>query len=456
VTGGRDLDDDGTLDLTEIEQTKVVCPDGTLLVPEGSVGAAGADGFVMHVEATTLPTSSTCVHGGTSYQAWVDWNLDGVHDAGESVGEPGIVCAGGSPSTGATLEGSYSIKSSADLAVLQGVQTITGALVVQDSGLTSLALPDLVSVGSLLILDNVALQSVALPQLQTVARNLVLHNNAHPLTITGLDQLQAVSGTLLISTNGAITGFPMLQSLGVVGSLQLSGAFDQLPTCPMLGTAGEVRLEGCSYTGGGQGSIDGFAGLVAAPQTKVYVRDNAGFGALQAFANLTQVHTLVLSGNADLQSSQAGASLTSVDTLEIGSNGALTGLPAFAQLATAGTIRLEYNDALTSLPPGPGQSLGGMFPALTSVTDTLSCSYNAELASFSGLSFLQSVGSLHLQGNPVLATMPTLPMLAQVQTEVRIEDNDLLSSSAIPPLATVSTIDPAKVFISNNGGGSGL
>src|SRR5690606_25724586 len=85
---GGDLDEDGVLDMNEVESTQVVC-NGT----DGADGADGADGLTALATASPEPAGPNCPNGGTKLEFGLDDDGDGVLDPAE-VDSTSYVCNG--------------------------------------------------------------------------------------------------------------------------------------------------------------------------------------------------------------------------------------------------------------------------------------------------------------------------------------------------------------------------
>ena len=107
----------------------------------------------------------------------------------------------------AVLEGSFSIENSLDAAMAASFETITGDLIIDAPGLTSVRLPRLREVGGQLRADSL------LPLLELPALIKVQHHSDVRLVAAGdLSSLQEVGGSL--ATSSRLANFPALTAIG--------------------------------------------------------------------------------------------------------------------------------------------------------------------------------------------------------------------------------------------------
>jgi hypothetical protein len=120
---------------------------------------------------------------------------------------------------GGVLYGDYTINNSADLAALAIYTEVTGDLIISASTLPSLTgLEDLNSVmGSLIINDSDSLTSLeGLEGLSSVG-NLMISINDSLINFNGLEGLSSVSGDLDVTNNDSLINFNGLEGLSSVG-----------------------------------------------------------------------------------------------------------------------------------------------------------------------------------------------------------------------------------------------
>ncbi len=213
-------------------------------------GESGEDGVSMLMITEELEEGDPdCPTGGIVVHTGADTNGNGVLDEDEITstnylcnGEDGedLLLAG-------ILEGSYTIRNNMDIHFLSSITEITGDLIVNGTGITSLSLPVLEYVGGdlsitsnnylinidisaltsvwrLSIFSNASLTTIDLPALDSVGSSSTIQNNA-ALTTIELPALDSVGSSLTIGGAGA--GNPSLTtielpSLTSVGSLSIS------------------------------------------------------------------------------------------------------------------------------------------------------------------------------------------------------------------------------------------
>jgi len=239
VRSGPDRNDDGVLGDDEVEATTPVCQDAPVTEPAP----------VVRVRLDDEPAGPNCDHGGTAVRSGVDANRNDVLDedeithtdyvcddtlltrmedeaAGEHCVGGGLAFQVGRDDNGDgfldpdeiewtdyqctdVLSRTVEIHTAADVALLQRIRVITGALVVLETGLDEISLPSLEMVGGRLAIgSNDSLRTVSLPALGAVDGHLGIMGNDQ-LRALELPQLQRVEGDLYVAGN------PQLSSLAL-------------------------------------------------------------------------------------------------------------------------------------------------------------------------------------------------------------------------------------------------
>lgn len=254
-------------------------------------------------------------------------------------------------------------KKMTDLSGLNGLSNVGGKLTIAGlDQLTSLnALSSLVSVGSVEIRDNDILPSLSgLGQLQSVSGDMEISVNQALLSLSGLENLQSVGGKLKIHVNPSLTDLNALQNLNTLG--------------------GDLELN-----------------------------HNLILPNLHGFGNLNTVGGGMLINN----------------------NDALTSLDGLQNITSAGgELFITQNDNLLNLNGLEGlQQVGGDFTA----------TYNPALTDLSGLQHLETIGSwVYLTQNPVLQDLTGLNGLSNIGDYLFIkENNNLLSLDGLENLVSV-------------------
>lgn len=125
IETGTDLNHDGLLESTEVTSTVYVCDSIIRIDPE--------------------PPGPNCSDGGSAVHVGVDANHDGVLEPGE-ITSTTYLC--GQPPPPTVIDGDYTIRNSYDVAVLDGVTSISGDLIF-DTSMSSITLPTVQYVGHL-------------------------------------------------------------------------------------------------------------------------------------------------------------------------------------------------------------------------------------------------------------------------------------------------------------------
>jgi hypothetical protein len=211
VRAGRDLDDDGTLDDSEILTAMPICAAGPAPAPP------------VLVRTDDEPKGMRCPMGGVIVVAGRDLDGDGALDDAE-VERTDVQCSD------VTVGQTVVILSADDLAAYAKVRVIDGDLYISASGVEKIVLPALTSVrGSVQITGTRDLLQVVLPALRTVGGGVIVMDNRQ-LVHVGLPVLHDTGDGLRIASNESLELFetPKLYDVGygtqiwVVGNRSLS------------------------------------------------------------------------------------------------------------------------------------------------------------------------------------------------------------------------------------------
>lgn len=268
VQTGFDKNSNQVLDDDEVsaEQTKYVCNGapgtGGMTGPAGETGDAGTPG-TPGLNALSVVTAeaagANCTYGGVRIDVGLDANADGTLGTAE-ITSTRYVCD--RASVDSVYFGDLTIRTAADLALLDGIKVVAGTLTIEslpggvitfptlevvsnqlvfasrDGGqgvpgedITSATFPELRRAGELNARFNLALTSVAAPKLERLNRLDFSYVDA--LTNLSVPRLASV-GDLFITSNAALTtlDFPALTS---AHSLQVSShALLAVFTAPVL------------------------------------------------------------------------------------------------------------------------------------------------------------------------------------------------------------------------------
>ena len=146
---------------------------------------------------------------------------DVAENAGTGQGDGGG--ATGTVPGNSISEGDYYIREQAELNALAGYSEVSGDLVIYDSTLTSLSLPEITTVGGALsVLSNDSLTSLSLPNLRSVGDYVTVETN-DALTSFDLSALTEVGeewfDNVSVKHNAALTSFDLSALTRLTGSL---------------------------------------------------------------------------------------------------------------------------------------------------------------------------------------------------------------------------------------------
>lgn len=384
VHTGRDTNDDGSLEDSEIEDTVTVCnPDD-----------------IFHGDLETSEFATADAQAKLTHVRVVTGNL--VIDSDAAM--PGLEVIGG--------ELDLKTESSIELPALTKV---AGSLVGPPQGVfdgdtsveraVHLVMPALASVGGRVSMTSWKSDGTFLaPALASVEGEIDLPGDYAALD---LHSLQHVGGSLDLATDSSTLALPLLQH---AGDVRLSGPFTTLD----LGT-----LESAS-------SIDIYASQAATlalpslrETARLQVASMPNLTSLQLPA-LAQVGTLGLFSLPQLTAVDM-PQVTALDTLQLNAM-AFADLHLFAKLQAVKTVSLRKNAQLAAL-TGLEQ--------VTSLT-SLSIVENGSLATLAGLGSLTHVaGNLTIQKNASLTTLSGLAALTGVSGTIAVTDNAALAQTDV-------------------------
>ncbi len=133
----------------------------------------------------------------------------------------------------ASIKGSLTISGAgvSSLSVLQSLKSVSGTMLVSNTSLVGINLPNLASVGSLAIENNTRLTNLNGLTAFVSANDLMISSNKKLTTIGALKNITSVSGNLEVSYNknlATLTGLDGIKSVG--GNLYVFGAFSEAPS----------------------------------------------------------------------------------------------------------------------------------------------------------------------------------------------------------------------------------
>jgi hypothetical protein len=376
-------------------------------------------------------------------------------------GAPGTtVCLRGEDTT--VLEGSFTIETDDDLALLANVSGITGDLIVNVEDVTRLSLsclrriegtlivqgfppcivagitetidlPALTSVGALEISFNEMLHSVNLPSLQTV-RGSVIGGSNPALTTFHAPQLTRVNGDLSLFGVPALKTFGFPELRWAKGKVELSHSHIVTSVAlPKLVSAGHLIVKGnkllSSVDVGSLEYVDGLLVIGGSPTIKTV-----------SLAKLQETGGLHLIG-LDACTSIGMPQLRWVgeEGFTVSNNLALTSAWVPQLKESLGFVSFVSNDSLSEI----------YLPALESIgsdhydapySDSFSISGNDSLEILS-VPVLKNVHSkFRITNNGALVSFD-VPVLLKVGWDVRVSGNDTLVDFDFPKLHNVRSVE---------------
>lgn len=285
--------------------------------------------------------------------------------------------------------------------------------------------------GDLVLSQSMKTDLSPLSCLTEIDGTLGLYGNEALTSLAGLDSLVRVGGDINIwgSPLTDLSGLEALESIG--GTLQLS-SLSELLSLSALGRLESIGLDLSIRNIERLSSLEGLENIERIEQM-LYIDDDDGLTSLTGLESLEHIGTdALINGNDELTS--------------------LTGLSALEFVGE--TLSLYNNDGLLTL--------SGL-EALERVEETVAIHGNDNLSSLTGLEGLRYIGSLEigaqppvwlhpdsLPGNAVLNDATALYGLLEVQTDIAIDDNPMLTPEAIQALIDEIDTIGGDVFLFDN------
>ncbi|MFP2958890.1 hypothetical protein ACLEPN_13860 [Myxococcus sp. 1LA] len=447
MEAGVDLNGNGVLDESELRAAARFC----------------ADPAVTMLRQRPEPEGPNCTSGGTKVEAGVDDDRNTALDDAE-VRAVAYVCQ-----LSATHDGTYAVEDAADLEALRAFTSIRGDLSIENTDVTAVALPGLVSVeGSLSIHGNPGLMQVNLPGLRYVGGTLSIGGSAqlsdlrigpqtvealppvrvHSLSLNTLPGVSSLSGLravtprfeLVLSNTGTLWDLGMFPHVQVLsGSLIVQGnpVLEKLPLPFLAHVDGSVMIAANPMLQ----SLEGMG-----PLTMVGgVLDVSGNHALTHLSGLEQLSVVKnrvnVMNNAQLLDVRFKA-LSEVGSLAVAGNAVLEQVgPMPSLFRVQGDVVLEENPRLLRATEMPElQSMGGALfvnlnPLLTDLSGFQQVTWmyglyvtgNGALENLGTLGSLHTVGTLEVRENPAMTRLH-LNALARVRDAFIVTDNPRLPS----------------------------
>jgi hypothetical protein len=301
-------------------------------------------------------------------------------------GAPSVAMDGGSGVSG-TIQGDYIINNSIDVAVIANVTAITGALLIQGSGLPSVSLP------------APDLTTLSLPALTTITQSLTLSQGASApagpqlVDLGGFSALTSLGGLVLQSAPALahLTGLSSLTSLGNLEVTAGAPLLVDLSGLEAVTTLGEVNIQSVPLLA----NVDALAAVAnaaAGSTCEINIQNNPKLASLAGLSGFpgAPAGDFTVKGNALVTLSLAGLANVKGITVQ---EPALTSL-TFGGLKTVGTdgVKITSDTKLTTL----------AIPELTTVTGQFDVSGNTALQEClvdAILAHLTTVGGVFTGGN---------------------------------------------------------
>jgi hypothetical protein len=286
--------------------------------------------------------------------------------------------------------------------------------------------------GDLRIRGNGIVNLTALAPLKQVNGNVYLDRNANLSDISGLANLESISGYLRLRRNNQLANLDALAQLTSVGNylrLDANANLDSISGLSSLSSlGGYIRINN-------NDKLTSLAGLTALTSTNNYINiaGNDMLASLDGLSSLGSIGGyLTINNNDKLTSLNGLSSLSSLGgRLRITNNDELASLDGLSSLATVGGyVFISNNTALTTI---------AALSKLTSINGYLRINNNDQLGDLSGLESLSTLGSsLYIQGHAQLANLDALAGLTAITGFLRLDGNAGLTS--IEGLAGISSV----------------
>ncbi|GHH00631.1 hypothetical protein [Comamonas sp. JC664] len=469
VEAGVDLNGNGVLDEDELRAAVRLCSNSEVTL----------------LRQRPEPVGPNCATGGTVVEAGVDGNRNAVLDDAEVLAAT-YVCQ---PTV--THHGTLVVEDAADLEALRGLSSIRGNLTIQAPDLVELVLPGLVSVdGTLEIHGSPALRRVELAALRYVEGTLSIGGSAqltelsvgpqahdalpqvrvHSLGLRALPALPSLAGLsavvplfdLAIWDTGIQSATDTLRHVPTLhGTVSIfdNAVMEELPLSRLAEVGGSVEISGnpalqslsglehLSMVGGGisitnNGALTSVSGLKNLMLVKNHLRvaDNPQLRDVR-FESLSSLHSLAVTGNANLEHVGTMPSLLSVQWgISLEDNPRLTSVTDLPELQSLGSLSVTRNALLTDL---------SGFHRVTWMSG-LFVTGNDALTDLGTLSALHALGTLEVRDNPALTRL-NLRALADVRRAFYVTGNARLPSCWATLLAdSTFTGPPEERFIGDN------
>ncbi|MBI5387968.1 MAG: hypothetical protein HZA90_25170 [Verrucomicrobia bacterium] len=340
-------------------------------------------------------------------------------------------------------------------ATLNALTTVTGNLIVDATGRTSLSLPNLTAVGgNFVVANNGQLLTLDVAALATVGGSVNLQGNG-ALTAINLNGLSFVGGSLVLVGNSALTTLQLNALAQVVGTAMLSGnpvlASVCLPALQTVGGSLDVSDNPAAttlcfpvlLTVGGDLSVNNntaatdasFPSLTATGGS-VQVSNDPNVTGVNFPALVTTGGSVEVSNDPSATSVSFPELATTGGSVEVSNDPNATNVSFPSLTSTGGSVQVSNDTAATSIG----------FPSLTQTGSSVTVSDNASATVVDFTNLENTGGSVTLSNNPV-ATTVTLTSLTNVDGSFVVVSN----TSVVTISAPLQTVGGDVVVTSNTG-----
>ncbi|MGY5851440.1 T9SS type B sorting domain-containing protein [Salegentibacter sp. F14] len=300
-------------------------------------------------------------------------------------------------STCTVISGNLVIKGNevTDLSFLKKITQIAGDLTIDQTGITSLHLDNLESVGGdFSVYGNENIEALDVPKISSIGRNLVIYDNQDLIEISGFYEIVSLHH-LAISHNWYLTTIPefnKLESLTETTQIMENTHLKEIKGFESLVCATGIQIHGNdSLT-----TIDGFDSVVKILGSfgGLSITVNSSLERLEGFERLEQVSYLILSQNS-------------------GSITPSKSVPAFSSLRQSGYVYLRQSNfpknyqGFENLIKVGGVSIDGL----------------RNVESFTGFNKIETAAFINVENNRNLKTLSAFGNLQETQYEFIIKRN---------------------------------
>ncbi len=282
-----------------------------------------------------------------------------------------------------------------DLSFLKNITQVAGDLNIDQTGVTSLNLDNLESVGGdLIVYGNEKIKALDVPKILSIGRNLVLNGNRDLIEISGFYEIVSIHH-LAISDNWYLTTIPefnKLESLTETMQITENTHLKEIRGFDSLVCATGIQIHGNDDLV----KIDAFHSVVKILGTfgGLTITVNSSVESIEGFESLEQVSYLILSQNS-------------------GANTPSTAVPGFPSLRKSGFVYLRQSNfpknyrGFENLIKVGGVSIDGL----------------RNVESFTGFNKIETAAFVNVENNRDLKTLSSFSNLQETQYEFIIKRN---------------------------------